>query len=351
MVRLRQPMRHASGTVPARVTNWYRSPSTPSTPTSTSMPLPQPWRRCCRRPARSPCAGSAPCSTPRTRGRPWLRPGDDRRSGNRAAAAQPAQRRVPASRGGRRGVRRERAARPLPLADRPDRRDQGIRHRLTAVGHAARPARRRQARWRAGSISRTSRRRSPASPGAGHGSTGAAPASRCGRGVACRSIVPSSTARRRRCSPIRGSGSSSRPSADVPGSCAIGGDCYAYAQLAMGHVDVVVDTDLQALRHRRSDGDRRGCRRRRVRPRRRVGGAMAASSWRPVHPSWPTRSPPYRRDAAIVTPQRADRSARQPLTAPAVMPPTMKRWRNWNSSTTGIEAISAPTANGPQLRS
>ena len=29
----------------------------------------------------------------------------------------------------------------------------------------------------------------------------------------------------------------------------------------------------------------------------------------------------------------------------------MKRWRKWNSSTTGIEAISAPAANGPQLMS
>ena len=38
------------------------------------------------------------------------------------------------------------------------------------------------------------------------------------------------------------------------------------------------------------------------------------------------------------------------MTAPAVMPLTMKRWRNWNSSTTGIEAISAPAANGPQLK-
>ena len=52
-------------------------------------------------------------------------------------------------------------------------------------------------------------------------------------------------------------------------------------------------------------------------------------------------------------PATADRPAVRPhpLTAPAVMPPTMKRCRNWNSSTTGIAAISAPTANGPQLRS
>ncbi len=37
----------------------------------------------------------------------------------------------------------QRPARPLPLADRPDRRHQGVRHRFAAVGHVARTARRR----------------------------------------------------------------------------------------------------------------------------------------------------------------------------------------------------------------
>ena len=41
------------------------------------------------------------------------------------------------------------------------------------------------------------------------------------------------------------SGPCSTPSASAPRLVRYGGDCYAYAQLAMGHVDVVIDTKLQ----------------------------------------------------------------------------------------------------------
>ena len=117
-----------------------------------------------------------------------------------------------------------------------------------------------------------------------------------------------------------------------------GGDCYAYAQLAMGHVDLVIDTGLQpydivapiavieaaggVVRGRHGAGTAAG-----------GGFALAAGS------------------AGVGGGRRRAGGVAQPLTAPAVMPPTMKRWRNWNSSTTGIEAISAPAANGPHRRS
>ena len=75
----------------------------------------------------------------------------------------------------------------------------------------------------------------------------------------------------------------------------------------------------------------------------------SVETWR-SDPSWwaadrftvsPSRVPRPRRPL-LAAPSLALRRShrqhrpRQPLTAPAVMPPTMKRWRNWNSSTTGM---------------
>ena len=51
-----------------------------------------------------------------------------------------------------------------------------------------------------------------------------------------------------------------------------GGDCYAYCMLAAGHVDLVIETELKPLRHRRADPDRHRRGRRHHDLGRRTGG-------------------------------------------------------------------------------
>ena len=98
---------------------------------------------------------------------------------------------------------------------------------------------------RAGSTSRTSRRRSSASPDAARGWTGAARVSelRTRRGVTLDDAVVYCT------TPTMFADPGERALFDAVRRRArlvrYGGDCYAYAQLAMGHVDVVIDTGLQ----------------------------------------------------------------------------------------------------------
>ena len=188
-----------------------------------------------------------------------LRSGHRGRPRGRAGHPRADQRGISGSRHPGRGVRLRECREQPCLGHRSDRRHPLLHLRHSALGHAGRADRRRRCGRRDDGAALHRRAVLRDRQGAWYeGPGGTRPLST--RARPRRLPMRRSAPRRRRCSRASGATPTTgwRRSVRLP---RYGTDCYAYAMLAAGHVDLVVEVGPAVLRHRGADPDHRGGRR------------------------------------------------------------------------------------------
>ena len=144
-----------------------------------------------------------------------------------------------------RGTRQAQRHVAAHMGDRPHRRHPQLHPRPVALGDADRAARRRASGSRRRAPALTWARPSSARRAAWRNGGAATRGERCALAAARGSRTPSSRPPTPGISSRRASSPSTTPSAVPSRLTRFGGDCYCYTQLAMGFVDMVVETGLQ----------------------------------------------------------------------------------------------------------